>query len=221
MISVTIIFHYIVSVVWAWGCRWFYNSWFCLQCSNLVFWNYIDLSTKVYFVDAGPVGIEGNWPLGVCLLGDCASLLVVVLDFILNIKNGTNEEVVFFKNFFCCCFGYQDSLKTCYWHASVGKVFFFITAITGLMKCRANSSQVSSTRVFTLFYYLFSRLQKPIFLFVKLYFVNFYLPLLRSFSFVRRTALMLLPSQELILALWAFFFSTSCVKNTYSYNVFN
>ena len=70
-------------------------SWFSLQIFNLVFWNYIDLSTRVNFAAyIGLVAIECDWLNGVCLLGDCVDLLVVIFDFIWNIKNGTNEEIV-------------------------------------------------------------------------------------------------------------------------------
>ena len=69
--------------------------WFYLQSFNLVYWNYIDLSTRVEFVaEVGPIGIECDWKLNICHLGDCV-LLVAVFDFIWYIKYGTKEETVF------------------------------------------------------------------------------------------------------------------------------
>ena len=48
-----------------------------------------------FVADVGLVDIECDLPLGVCLLGDCVDLLVVLFDFIWNLKNDINEEIVF------------------------------------------------------------------------------------------------------------------------------
>ena len=53
-----------------------------------------------------------------------------------------------------------------------------MTAIAGVMKCRESFSHVSSTTVFTLFYYLFFALQIPVFLFVRFLFCKLQPPVL-------------------------------------------
>ena len=93
---------------------WFCYSWFCLQSFNLLFWNYIDLSTRVNFVgNVCPVGVECDWTLGVWVLGNCVDLLVVATLFEIS-------KMVHMKKFSSAvvavvCFAYLDNLKICYY----------------------------------------------------------------------------------------------------------
>ena len=84
-----------------------------------------------------------------------------------------------------------------------------MTVIAGLMKCRANSSYVSSIYIVLL---SFLGLASTCFTFYQILLCKslpLVLVLLREYLFFRQTVLMLLPSQELNLALWAFFLSKS------------
>ena len=145
----------------------FVNSSFCLQSFDLIFWNYIDLSTRVVFVaDVYPVGFDYDWPLCLCLFGHYVNLFVVVFNLIQNYKNDANKKLFSSK----ICSGYPYKFFSRY--ENVGKVLFFMTGIAHLIQCRARSFHVSSTILFILFNYLYFRLKIPIFLFAILYSVN-------------------------------------------------
>ena len=85
------------------------------------------------------------------------------------------------------------------------------------MKCRASFSHVSSSTVFTLFYYLFFCVANTCFRFCQILFCKLQPPVLvifRKFLFGWRTVLMLLPSQELNGSLSTIFLKDLSITST-------